>query len=215
MYVSFSGDVMVRKTKEEAEQTRNAILDAALDIFCTKGYARTTFDDIAGKINLTKGAVYWHFKNKPELLIEVIKKNFYENHCRIKEFANDVKSLEDLRDVQVKIAQMVVEDANYRRFLYFTRFHMEWSEGIVKTVGNAIRSIRDIPLKELTDLLVSFQKKGEIKSDLDIEDLTLVLLSLWEGMLSKFLSGGAELRRFPEVVAKSFDLIIKSIKNER
>ena len=49
----------------------------------------------------------------------------------------------------------------------------------------------------------------------DIEDLTLVLLSLWEGMLSKFLSGGAELRRFPEVVAKSFDLIIKSIKNER
>ena len=70
-------------------------------------------------------------------------------------------------------------------------------------------------MKELTDLLVSFQKRGEIRPDLDVDDLTLFLSSLWEGMLSRFLSGGVELRHFPEVVAKSFDLIIKGVKNER
>ncbi len=206
---------MVRKTKEEAEQTRNAILAAALDVFCTKGYARTTFDDIAAKINLTKGAVYWHFKNKPDLLIEVIKQNFYDNHCKIKEFADNVKSLEDLCEVQVKIAKMVVDDANYRRFLFFARFHMEWSEGIVKTVGNAIREIRDIPLKELKELLTSFQKSGEIRPDLDVDDLALILMSLWQGILSEVLSNDSELVRFPEMVRKSFGLMMKSIKNVR
>lgn len=56
---------MVRKTKEEAENTRREILKAALEVFYQKGYSRTTFDEIAARINLTKGAVYWHFKNKP------------------------------------------------------------------------------------------------------------------------------------------------------
>lgn len=45
---------MARRTKEEAEQTRIEILRSALDIFCEKGYSRTTFDEIAKRINLTK-----------------------------------------------------------------------------------------------------------------------------------------------------------------
>ena len=45
---------MARRTKEEAQQTRETILMAALDMFCDKGYSRTTFDEIAKKINLTK-----------------------------------------------------------------------------------------------------------------------------------------------------------------
>lgn len=205
---------MVRKTKEEAEQTRIAILDAALDIFCAKGYTRTTFDDIAGKINLTKGAVYWHFKNKPELLIELIKKNFYEKHYKIKDFAQNVKSLDDLREIQVKIAKMVVDDTDYRRFLYFTRFHMEWSEGLAATVGNAVREIIDLPERELKAQLQILQKNGELGENTDIDGLTLVLICLWDGTLSKVLSGG-NWKRFPEMVSKGFDLIIKGIKNER
>ena len=64
---------MVRKTKEEAENTRREILKAALEVFYQKGYSRTTFDEIAARINLTKGAVYWHFKNKPDLLVELMR----------------------------------------------------------------------------------------------------------------------------------------------
>ena len=45
---------MPRRTKEEAEKTRQEILFSALDIFYEKGYSKTTFDEIAKRINLTK-----------------------------------------------------------------------------------------------------------------------------------------------------------------
>lgn len=38
---------MARKTKAEADQTRQQIVDAALDVFCLKGYSRSTFVDIS------------------------------------------------------------------------------------------------------------------------------------------------------------------------
>ena len=62
---------MARKTKEDSEQTRRAILDSAMQVLYEKGYSRTTFDEIAARINLTKGAVYWHFKSKTDLIMNL------------------------------------------------------------------------------------------------------------------------------------------------
>lgn len=58
---------MVRKTKEEALETRNQLLDAAEDVFYRDGYARTTLDGVAEAAGMTRGAIYWHFKNKSDL----------------------------------------------------------------------------------------------------------------------------------------------------
>ncbi|WP_291742772.1 TetR family transcriptional regulator, partial [Limnobacter sp. UBA1615] len=58
---------MVRKTKEEAQETRNLILDTAEAVFSEKGVSRTTLNDIAKAADLTRGAIYWHFKNKADL----------------------------------------------------------------------------------------------------------------------------------------------------
>ncbi|MDD2456783.1 MAG: TetR family transcriptional regulator, partial [Kiritimatiellae bacterium] len=63
---------MARKTKAEAEQTRLRILRAALSLFAEKGYERTTFEDVARRIRLSKGAVYWHLKSKPDLLSALV-----------------------------------------------------------------------------------------------------------------------------------------------
>lgn len=54
---------MPRRTKEEAEATRESVLRAALDLFSEKGYSRTTLNDIAKRIGMSRGAVYWHFVN--------------------------------------------------------------------------------------------------------------------------------------------------------
>ena len=62
----------MKRTKEEAVATKQAILQSALDLFYQKGYSKTTFDQIAARIGLTKGAVYWHFKNKPDLVAALI-----------------------------------------------------------------------------------------------------------------------------------------------
>ncbi|MDQ5887562.1 MAG: TetR family transcriptional regulator [Pseudomonadota bacterium] len=58
---------MVRKTKAEAEQTRQQIIDAARAVFAEKGVSRTTIDTIAKAAGVTRGAVYWHFENKEAL----------------------------------------------------------------------------------------------------------------------------------------------------
>lgn len=59
---------MVRRTKEEAEETRKNILDAAVSSFYEKGVAQATLEDIAEAAGVTRGAVYWHFKNKQEIV---------------------------------------------------------------------------------------------------------------------------------------------------
>ncbi len=58
---------MVRKTKEDAEITRQRIIDAARELFSTYGVSKTSLDKIAKHADVTRGAVYWHFENKTEL----------------------------------------------------------------------------------------------------------------------------------------------------
>jgi TetR/AcrR family transcriptional regulator, acrAB operon repressor len=58
---------MARSTKEEALETRNRILDAAENVFHARGVAQTSLADIAQTADVTRGAIYWHFKNKSDL----------------------------------------------------------------------------------------------------------------------------------------------------
>ena len=62
---------MVRRTKEEAQETRTRILDAAEQVFSEKGVSRTSLADIAQTAGVTRGAIYWHFANKGELFTEM------------------------------------------------------------------------------------------------------------------------------------------------
>ncbi|WP_211451769.1 TetR family transcriptional regulator [Collimonas antrihumi] len=58
---------MARSTKEEALETRGRILDAAAEVFHQNGVSRTTLADVAAAADVTRGAIYWHFKNKSDL----------------------------------------------------------------------------------------------------------------------------------------------------
>ena len=57
----------MRRTKEEAEQTRQSILDAAVEVFSERGVARASLENVAKAAQVTRGAVYWHFTNKQEI----------------------------------------------------------------------------------------------------------------------------------------------------
>jgi TetR/AcrR family acrAB operon transcriptional repressor len=58
---------MARCTKEKALETRDRILDAAEDVFHARGVSSTSLADVADAADLTRGAIYWHFKNKADL----------------------------------------------------------------------------------------------------------------------------------------------------
>jgi len=63
----------MRRTKEDAEITRQQLLKAATKVFAEKGYAATRLSDIADEANVTRGAIYWHFENKKNLFIALFK----------------------------------------------------------------------------------------------------------------------------------------------
>ena len=64
---------MARKTKEEAERTRKTLIHAALMHFSEHGVAHTTLNDISKAAGVTKGAFYWHFKNKLEIFEAIVE----------------------------------------------------------------------------------------------------------------------------------------------
>jgi TetR/AcrR family acrAB operon transcriptional repressor len=58
---------MARKTKENAELTRQQLIEAARQVFLARGVSRTTMEHIAVEAGVTRGAIYWHFNNKLDL----------------------------------------------------------------------------------------------------------------------------------------------------
>jgi len=74
MYVSLpfcKKHPMARNTKQQALETRNHILNAAIERFSEYGVSKTSLADIAAAAGVTRGAIYWHFKNKTDLLNEI------------------------------------------------------------------------------------------------------------------------------------------------
>jgi TetR/AcrR family acrAB operon transcriptional repressor len=57
----------MRRTKEDAQETRRRIIAAARDMFARRGVTRTSLEQVARAARVTRGAIYWHFANKTEL----------------------------------------------------------------------------------------------------------------------------------------------------
>lgn len=91
---------MARRTKEEAEQTRDQILDAAETLFYERGVAHTSLEQIAREAGVTRGAVYWHFRNKTDLFEAMQKRTRLPQEDMLEELAENESDdpLEALRD---------------------------------------------------------------------------------------------------------------------
>lgn len=66
--LSDNGRIAVRRSKEDAEETRKKIIEAAEQVFFAQGIARTTLEQIARAAGVTRGAIYWNFVNKADLI---------------------------------------------------------------------------------------------------------------------------------------------------
>ncbi|MBU3826830.1 MAG: TetR family transcriptional regulator [Candidatus Anaerobiospirillum merdipullorum] len=64
---------MPKRTHEAAMRTKQIILDAAFSLFSEKGYDKTSLSDVARRAGVTRGAIYWHFEDKGELLCALCK----------------------------------------------------------------------------------------------------------------------------------------------
>ncbi len=108
---------MARKTKEDTQATREGILDAAESCFHEHGVARTTLEMIGARAGYTRGAVYWHFKNKMEVLagvIERVRLPFMQELDRAATEARDTPVL-DLRSVMLASLIDLSQDERLRK----------------------------------------------------------------------------------------------------
>jgi AcrR family transcriptional regulator len=62
----------VTRTRRTAEDAREVILAAAVELFVHDGYGATSLDDIAGKVGMTRQAALYHFRTKEDLLRNVV-----------------------------------------------------------------------------------------------------------------------------------------------
>lgn len=68
-----------------SEVRKNQILDAATDVFIREGLHKARVDDIAAEAGLSKGALYWYFKSKDEIVIAILDKLFEGEFSDLKE----------------------------------------------------------------------------------------------------------------------------------
>jgi len=205
----------MRRTKEDAEQTRLAILASAMDIFYEKGYSKTTFDEIAKRINLTKGAVYWYFRNKPDIVAALINdfasrymnllKVFLEQHKQV--------SFERIIQMQLFINKQIREDVLFYKFLFFITCQMEWSEAIINKIQPAIEQTKQVTRRLFLDALETLQSQKQIRAEVDISMICEILMTLYGGLLEASFTRRLT-NDFDTAVVTGFNLIFNSIKTE-
>ena len=180
---------MARKTKEESQETRRSILLAALDVLSEKGYSRATFVDIAKRIGMTKGAVYWHFKNKQSLLAALMQEMHEREMGLVAEEAGRAASLDDLRTYVVARVRIATRDELCRKFAFFALLQMEWSVDMMAAVRDELMNFRTEPFDEFGHILNEARRRGELREDIDINVVKDMLTSMWIGLLTVHFQG--------------------------
>jgi len=122
----------MRRTKEEAEKTRSAILLAAEALFLEKGVGHTSLDQIAKTADVTRGAVYWHFQNKAHLFHEMLNQIRLppEQMAELLSSTNHRAPLETLRDICVDALINLASDRQRRRILTILLFRCEFTDDL-------------------------------------------------------------------------------------
>ena len=79
----------MRRTAEDAAKTRVALLEAALIAFEEKGWRGATFEHIAERAGVTRGALHHHFRDKRALLVEALEWGWSDYGRRLFEGPDD------------------------------------------------------------------------------------------------------------------------------
>ena len=176
---------MPRRAKEEAEKTRARILASALALFAKKGYERTTFTDIAARLKMTKGAVYWHFESKEALLMALVDE-------MLAKFARAITAVRpegeltfcDVVDMMVKTGVKIVQDPKGTAFFLLMKRQIRWTEASMgKVREDLLTNERFGPMQAFRDAVKNDQRAGRIRRNVDPEQVASSCIALWDGLV--------------------------------
>ncbi len=175
---------MVRRTKEDALETRNGILDAAVEVFNRQGVAQTSLNDVANEAGVTRGAIYWHFTNKVAMFDAMIERlicplmiNGDDRDARI-----DADPLGFIRTATGEFIGKMLSDASFRRV-----FEIFWHK--CEYIGE-MAALRDARLEDgqshidvIHRAFTLAAERGQIGNVLTPHQATIGFIGLIDGLL--------------------------------
>jgi len=181
---------MSRRTKEEAEKTRTRILASALSLFVKKGYEHTTFTDIAGRLDMTKGAVYWHFESKEKLLLALIELALQKFQRQIEELMPTGElTFPAVANMMVENAVNIVKDPKGAAFFRLMKCQIRWTDASMQGVREGFMTNLRFGPKQAFKTALESDIKARRARRANTEEISSVAISLWDGLVQAKLDG--------------------------
>lgn len=122
---------MARKTKEEAEKTQQALLEAAAELFTSQGVSTTTLNEIAKKAGVTRGAFYWHFEDKSDVIKALWETTALPKLMPLREALRSIKvanAAGELREIIGRMVDLFITDEQVGQAMFIVMHKMEISD---------------------------------------------------------------------------------------
>ncbi|MFA3759990.1 multidrug efflux transporter transcriptional repressor AcrR [Yersinia sp. 2466 StPb PI] len=179
---------MARKTKQQAEETRQQILDAAVREFSAHGVSGTSLTDIAAAAGVTRGAIYWHFKNKVDLFNEVWELS--ESKIDQLELEYQAKypdnPLRILREILIYVLVSTREDCR-RRALMEIVFHKCEFIGEMTSVHDARKVLDLASYERIESVLQDCIDANQLPVNLDTRRAAIIMKAYITGLMENWL----------------------------
>lgn len=159
---------MVRRTKIEAAATRDALLDAALQVFRDRGVAHTSLEEVAAAAGVTRGAVYWHFKDKADLFTALCERVQLpmEAMLAVAGEARQDDPLATLRTLAVKCLTTLATDSRTQAVFDVIFHKCEFAAGMASVARRQL-STDSSCLAHVERLLKQAVARGQLARDTD------------------------------------------------
>ncbi|WP_054006011.1 TetR family transcriptional regulator [Cypionkella psychrotolerans] len=177
----------MRRSKEDAEQTRSAILDAAEQMFCEQGVSASTLEKISRKAGVTRGALYWHFKDKIDLLRALHKRNEPPQKMLIRKAAQEGHSdpLGLLEQVAEEVLISFEQDERQQRVFIILNTHSADAEGMAW-----MQEMNADMFLTLSTMIQLAHDQGNLSADFTPKETAGILMATMNGLLSEWLRSG-------------------------
>ena len=179
---------MVKKTKEEALETRNRLLDTAEEVFYIKGVSQTSLCDIANSAGMTRGAIYWHFKNKTDLFSAMCDRVTLPLETMTEAVTSE--ELEDplggLRETIRFLFRQVAMDIHYRRVFDILFNKCEFVVELGPIMDRDER-VRDEFQRRFERAFINAEKRGQLPAGINHRLAVMSYQSFVKGILRSWL----------------------------
>ena len=174
---------MVRRTKQEAQATRSRILDTAELVFEQRGVSGTSLHEIAKAAGLTRGAIYWHFKDKAHLFNAMMERATMPlEEGGVCGFGVADQTLEEMRRGLRELLKRIVADPQMRRVFEIATHKVEYVGELLAVRERHLR-VRNECLVDMDRALEAAIRRGELGRRMPARAAAIGLHALLDGLI--------------------------------